>query len=165
MARIENRTFDELQPGDSASLVRQLTYKDIEVFAIVSGDVNPSHVDEAYAKSDMFHGVVAHGMWGAALISTVLGTELPGPGTIYVSQSLNFLRSVVPGDTLTVSATVLSKNTGTTTSRSNAVRRTSEVKRSSPAPRKCSPRSKRSRANAPSCLSCNCAGQGSATNA
>ncbi len=112
MARIENRTFDELQPGDSASLVRQLTYKDIEVFAIMSGDVNPSHVDEAYAKSDMFHGVVAHGMWGAALISTVLGTELPGPGTIYVSQSLNFLRSVVPGDTMTVSATVLSKNTG-----------------------------------------------------
>ena len=112
MARIENRTFDELQPGDSASLVRQLTYKDIEVFAIMSGDVNPSHVDEAYAKSDMFHGVVAHGMWGAALISTVLGTELPGPGTIYVSQSLNFLRSVVPGDTLTVSVTVLSKNTG-----------------------------------------------------
>src|SRR5450631_4592867 len=64
--RIENRTFDELQPGDTASLVRTLTYEDIELFAIMSGDVNPAHVDEAFAKSDMFHKVVAHGMWGGA---------------------------------------------------------------------------------------------------
>ena len=63
MQRIENKTFDELKPGDTASLVRMLTYKDIEVFAIMSGDVNPSHVDEAFAKSDIFHKVVAHGMW------------------------------------------------------------------------------------------------------
>ena len=60
--RIENRTFNELQIGDSATLVRTLTYKDIELFAIMSGDVNPAHVDEVFARSDMFHKVIAHGM-------------------------------------------------------------------------------------------------------
>lgn len=110
MTHIENRTFDEIEPGDSASLVRQLTFKDIEVFAIMTGDINPSHIDQVFAKSDMFHGVVAHGMWAGALFSTVLGTQLPGPGTVYVSQSLDFLRPVVPGDLLTVSVTVRSKN-------------------------------------------------------
>jgi len=108
--RIENRTFDELQPGDTASLVRTLTYEDIELFAIMSGDVNPAHVDEAFAKSDMFHKVVAHGMWGGSLISTVLGTQLPGPGTIYVEQSLHFRRPVGLGDTITVSVCVVSKD-------------------------------------------------------
>jgi phosphate acetyltransferase len=109
MERIENRTFDELKPGDTASLVRTLTHKDIELFAIMSGDVNPAHVDEAFAKSDMFHKVVAHGMWGGALISTVLGTQLPGPGTIYVDQSLHFRRPVGLGDTVTVTVTVKEK--------------------------------------------------------
>ena len=109
MPRIENKTFDELRPGDTASLVRTLTHKDIEVFAIMSGDVNPAHVDETFAKSDMFHKVVAHGMWGAALISTVLGTELPGPGTIYIDQSLHFGRPVGLGDTITVSVKVAKK--------------------------------------------------------
>ena len=92
MERIENRTFDEIELGDTASLVRTLTHKDIELFAIMSGDINPTHVDDAFAKSDMFHKVVAHGMWSGALISTVLGTQLPGPGTIYVDQSLHFRR-------------------------------------------------------------------------
>jgi len=109
MERIENKTFGELEPGDTASLVRTLTYKDIEVFAIMSGDINPTHVDEAFAKSDMFHKVVAHGMWGGSLISTVLGTQLPGPGTIYVDQSLHFHRPVGLGDTITVTAKVLNK--------------------------------------------------------
>ena len=95
--------------GDTASLVRTLTHKDIEVFAIMSGDVNPAHVDESFAKSDMFHKVVAQGMWGASLISTVLGTELPGPGTIYIDQSLHFLRPVGLGDTITVSVKVATK--------------------------------------------------------
>ena len=109
MQRIENKTFDELKLGDTASLVRTLTHKDIEVFAIMSGDVNPAHVDENFAKSDMFHKVVAHGMWGASLISTVLGTELPGPGTIYIDQSLHFRRPVGLGDTITVSVRVAKK--------------------------------------------------------
>jgi acyl dehydratase len=66
MERIENRTFDEIQLGDTASLVRTLTHQDIEVFAIMSGDINPAHVDQTFAKSDFFHKIVAHGMWGAA---------------------------------------------------------------------------------------------------
>ncbi|UYO53552.1 bifunctional enoyl-CoA hydratase/phosphate acetyltransferase [Rhodopseudomonas palustris] len=111
MEQIQNRTFDEIEVGDTASLVRTLTYRDIEVFAVMSGDVNPMHVDAAFAKSDMFHQVVAHGMWGGALISTLLGTQLPGPGTIYLDQSLRFARPVLLGDTVTVTVTVKEKNT------------------------------------------------------
>src|SRR5271170_5548581 len=107
--RIENRTFSELKVGDSASISRVLTYKDIELFAIMSGDVNPAHVDEEFAKTDMFHKIVAHGMWGGALISTVLGTKLPGPGAIYLSQSLKFLRPVGVGDTITATVIVSAK--------------------------------------------------------
>jgi len=106
MHPIENRTFDELRIGDSASLVRTLTARDIDLFAVMSGDVNPAHVDEEYAKSDVFHKVIAHGMWSGALISTVLGTQLPGPGTIYLGQSLRFHRPVGIGDTLTVTLRV-----------------------------------------------------------
>jgi phosphotransacetylase/acyl dehydratase len=109
MEQIENRTFDEIKLGDTASLVRTLTYKDIEVSAIMSGDVNPAHVDQTFAQSDFFHKIVAHGMWGAALISTVLGTQLPGPGAIYVDQSLHFLRPVGLGDTITVTVTATKK--------------------------------------------------------
>ena len=61
----------------TASLVRTLSREDIELFAVMPGDVNPAHVDEAYAKSDRFHTIIAHGMWGAALISMLLGTKLP----------------------------------------------------------------------------------------
>jgi phosphate acetyltransferase/phosphate butyryltransferase len=107
--RIENRTFDELQVGDTAGIARTLTYKDIELFAIMSGDVNPAHVDEEFAKSDMFHQIIAHGMWGGALISTVLGTQLPGPGAIYLGQSLKFRRPVCLGDTITVTVRVAEK--------------------------------------------------------
>jgi len=107
--RIENRTFDELQVGDTASIVRTLTYKDIELFAIMSGDVNPAHVDEEFAKSDMFHRIIAHGMWGGALISTVLGTQLPGPGAVYLVQSLRFRRPVCLGDRITVTVKVAEK--------------------------------------------------------
>jgi phosphotransacetylase/acyl dehydratase len=111
MKRIENRTFDELKIGDSASLMHTLTYKDIQLFAAISGDVNPAHVDPAFAKDDMFHKIIAHGMWGGALISTVLGTELPGPGAIYLGQSLQFRRPVGLGDTITVTVRVAEKNT------------------------------------------------------
>jgi phosphate acetyltransferase/phosphate butyryltransferase len=108
MDTIRNRTFDELRVGDSATLARTLTRKDIELFAVMSGDVNPAHLDEEYARSDMFHKVIAHGMWSGALISTVLGTQLPGPGTIYLGQSLRFLKPVGLGDTVTVTLTVAS---------------------------------------------------------
>lgn len=110
MEYLENRTFDEIKIGDSASLTRTLTEKDIQVFAIMSGDINPAHVDEEYAKSDMFHKVIGHGMWGGALISTVLGTQLPGPGAIYVGQTIRFKKPVAIGDTLTVTVTALEKN-------------------------------------------------------
>lgn len=112
MSLIENHTFDEIRIGDSASLSRTLTRKDIELFAILSGDVNPAHVDEEFARGDMFHGIIAHGMWGAALISTVLGTELPGPGAIYLGQTLRFLHPVAPGDTVVVSVSVCEKDEG-----------------------------------------------------
>ena len=106
---IINRCFDEIKVGDSASINRRLTQKDIKLFAVMSGDVNPAHMDEDYAKDSMFHEVIAHGLWGGSLISTVLGKLLPGPGTIYLSQSLKFKRPVVLGDVLTVTVTAKEK--------------------------------------------------------
>lgn len=111
MAFIENKTFDEIHIGDTATLSHVLTKKDIELFAIMSGDVNPAHVDAEFAKEDMFHHIIAHGMWGASLISTVLGTMLPGPGTIYLDQTLKFQHPVSIGDTLNVTITALQKKT------------------------------------------------------
>lgn len=107
---LENITYDELQIGQSARLLRTLTVNDIQAFAAVSGDTNPAHLDDQYANATLFHGVIAHGMWSGALISALLGTEFPGPGTIYVSQNLNFSRPVRVGDTLVVTATVMTKD-------------------------------------------------------
>lgn len=107
---LENRPFDEIQVGETAELVRTLTLQDVDAFAVVSGDVNPTHVDREFAESDVFHKVIAHGMWGGALISNVLGTQLPGPGTIYLEQSLKFLTPVGVGDTVTVQVTVREKS-------------------------------------------------------
>jgi acyl dehydratase len=106
---IENRTFEEIEIGESAALERTLTWEDIELFAVMSGDVNPAHVDEEYARTDMFHRIVGHGMWGASLISTLLGTRLPGPGAIYLEQTLSFRHPVSIGDTVTATVTVTSK--------------------------------------------------------
>jgi phosphate acetyltransferase/phosphate butyryltransferase len=110
MGYIENKTFDEIKVGDWVSLERTLTRNDINLFAVMSGDINPAHVDEEYAKSDMFHKIIAHGMWGGTLISTLLGTKLPGPGTIYVGQAVSFRRPVALGDTITVTVTATAKN-------------------------------------------------------
>lgn len=107
---INNKTFNEIDIGDSASLRRTLALKDIQLFAIMSGDINPAHLDEDYAQKDMFHKIIAHGMWGGSLISTILGTLLPGPGTIYLSQSFKFLRPVGVGDTVTAHVTVTRKH-------------------------------------------------------
>ncbi len=107
---IENRPLAEIRVGDSASLTRTLRPRDISLFALVSGDVNPAHLDKEYADADRFHGVVAHGLWGGSLISAVLGTELPGPGTIYLAQSLRFLRPVKVGDAITARVTVREKD-------------------------------------------------------
>lgn len=109
MQYIQNRTFDEIQVGDKAVLTRILTEQDIELFAIMSGDINPAHLDKEYVKTDIFHEIVAHGMWGGALLSTVLGTQLPGPGTIYLGQTLKFLHPIVVGDQVHVTVTVTKK--------------------------------------------------------
>lgn len=110
MNLIENHTFDEINVGDTAQLTRMLKIEDIQLFAAMSGDVNPTHVDAEYANGSQFHGLIAHGMWGGALISTVLGTEYPGPGTVYLGQSLRFLRPLHVGDTLDVRVTVVAKD-------------------------------------------------------
>jgi phosphate acetyltransferase len=107
---IENVTYDELRVGQSARLSRTLCQDDIAAFAAVSGDVNPAHVDPEYAEQTLFHGVIAHGMWSAALISRLLGTCLPGPGTIYLAQTLQFQRPVRIGDELRITATVTAKD-------------------------------------------------------
>jgi phosphate acetyltransferase/phosphate butyryltransferase len=107
---IRNRTFDEIAVGDCVSIERTLTASDIQLFAAMSGDINPQHIDAEFAASTRFHGVIAHGMWGAALISAVLGTRLPGPGTIYLNQTLSFHAPVRVGDTLKITATVTSRD-------------------------------------------------------
>ena len=109
MDQIRNRTFDEIAVGDSATLTRTATLKDIALFAAASGDVNPAHMDDDFAAGQRFGHVVVHGMWTASLISALLGTELPGPGTIYLAQDLRFLRPVKPGDTVTANIRVREK--------------------------------------------------------
>lgn len=107
---IENLTYDEIHLGQRAQMRRTLTRDDINAFALVSGDLNPAHVDDEYAEGTRFHSVIAHGMWAGALISSVLGTDFPGPGTIYIEQSLRFHRPVHVGDTLVVAVVVVEKD-------------------------------------------------------
>jgi len=109
-AWVENHPYEELAVGQQATLVRQLCWEDIEAFAAVSGDTNPAHLDPEFARDSLFHRVIAHGMWGASLISALLGTEFPGPGTIYLRQDLHFTRPVRLNDSLTVLVTVKSKD-------------------------------------------------------
>ena len=109
VARLKNRTFDEIRVGDQASLVHVVGRDDIALFAAVSGDENPAHLDATYAATDMFGHIVAHGMWTGALVSAVLGTKLPGPGTVYLEQDLKFLKPVTPGDTITATVAVREK--------------------------------------------------------
>jgi len=106
---IENHVFDEIKVGDQATISRTLSRDDIMLFAAVSGDVNPAHVDEEFARNAKFQEIIAHGMWGGALISTVLGTVLPGPGTIYVGQTLRFHGPIGVGDTIRVTVTATEK--------------------------------------------------------
>jgi phosphate acetyltransferase len=103
---LENRVFSEIALGDSASLSRTVTLDDIALFSVISGDVNPAHLDKDYAASDLFHHIIAQGVLTAGLISAVLGTKLPGPGTIYLGQELKFRAPVSPGDTITATVTV-----------------------------------------------------------
>ena len=93
--------------GESAKLVKTITQSDIEQFAELVGDRNPVHVNPDFAKKTRFGRPIAHGMWGLSLVSAVLGTKLPGPGTIYLSQTVQFKAPVFAGDTLTAKVKVL----------------------------------------------------------
>lgn len=107
---LRNLTFDEIAVGDTASIERVLLYEDIQLFAVLSGDLNPQYIDPEFAASSRFHEVIASGGWGAALISSILGTYLPGPGTIYLGQTLNFLAPIRIGDALTIRVKVTAKD-------------------------------------------------------
>lgn len=98
--------IEDLQPGMSGSVSKTVTEADIVLFAGVSTDVNPVHLDESYAKTTPFGGRIAHGMLSAGFISAVLANKLPGPGTIYLGQTLRFKAPVRPGDTVTATVTV-----------------------------------------------------------
>lgn len=98
--------FEDLSVGQSADMTRVVTAADIDAFAEVSGDTNPVHLDADYARTTTFQDRIAHGMLSGAYISAVLGTRLPGPGAIYLSQSLRFRRPVRIGDAVTARVTV-----------------------------------------------------------
>ena len=98
--------FDELSVGQTAEMSRVVGSADIEAFAEVSGDNNPVHLDEDYARTTTFGERIAHGMLSGAYISAILGTKLPGPGAIYLSQTLRFRRPVKIGDLVVARATV-----------------------------------------------------------
>lgn len=102
MPRLTNIPFDQIQLGDKRQYSKTLSREDVVLFAKTSGDVNPVHLDEAYAKTTEFGECIGHGMWSGALISAAIATTLPGPGSIYRSQSIKFLKPVKIGDTLTV---------------------------------------------------------------
>ena len=99
--------IEDLEIGMTRSLTKVVTENDIEAFAEVSTDRNPVHLDEAYARDTIFSGRIAHGMLTAGLISAVVGEQLPGHGTVYLSQSLKFLAPVRPGDAVTAEVEVL----------------------------------------------------------
>ena len=98
--------LDELSVGQSAEMVRVVGAADIEAFAAVSGDVNPVHLDEEFAATTSFGERIAHGMLAASFISALMGTKLPGPGVIYLTQSLKFRRPVKIGDEVTTRVTI-----------------------------------------------------------
>lgn len=98
--------FEDLKEGMSATFGKTITDADICIFAGISGDTNPVHLNDEFAAQTMFKTRIAHGMFGAGLISAVLGTKLPGPGCIYVGQTLKFRAPVRVGDTLMAKATV-----------------------------------------------------------
>ena len=92
--------------GDNASITKTITDEDIHTFADVTGDHNPLHLNDEYARDTKFGRRIAHGMLGASLISSVLANKLPGAGSVYLSQSLRFVKPVLPGDTITARVTV-----------------------------------------------------------
>jgi 3-hydroxybutyryl-CoA dehydratase len=105
------KTINDMAIGDSAEFTKTVSETDVYLFAGVTGDFNPAHVDEEYAKTTFFKKRIAHGMLSAGFISTVLGTKLPGAGAVYMKQELAFLAPVYMGDTITARVEVVDINT------------------------------------------------------
>ena len=95
------KTIEEMRVGDTAKFSKTVSESDVYLFAGVTGDLNPAHVSEEFAKDTFFKTRIAHGMLSASFISTVIGTMLPGPGSVYMRQEANFLAPVKFGDTIT----------------------------------------------------------------
>ncbi len=98
---MRGKKIDELKIGDCAEFAKTVSESDVYLFAGITGDLNPAHIDQNYAEKTHFKTRIAHGMLGAGFISAVIGTRLPGPGTIYLNQTLAFLAPVNIGDTIT----------------------------------------------------------------
>lgn len=103
------KTIDEMNIGDTAEFTKTVTETDVYLYAGVTGDLNPAHINETFAKGTLYKGRIVHGMLSAGLISAVFGMSLPGAGTIYISQSLEFKRPVRIGDTITARVEVIEK--------------------------------------------------------
>lgn len=109
MSQLTNFTYDDITIGQTAEYSKTLTEQDIVMFAATSGDTNPVHLDAEFAATTPFEGRIAHGMWTGGLISAAIALNLPGPGSIYLGQSLSFRKPVMLGDTITVTLEVLEK--------------------------------------------------------
>jgi len=106
MDELRGKYLDEITDGMTAVFSKTVTEADIVLFAGITGDTNPVHLDEEFAKPTMFKGRIAHGMLTAGFISAVFGTKLPGPGSVYISQTMNFMAPVLIGETITAVATI-----------------------------------------------------------
>ena len=107
--RLHGFYFEDLEVGQSDEYSRTISESDILIFAGVSGDTNPVHLNHEFASETMFEGCIAHGLLTASYISTVIGTKMPGPGCIYVGQTLKFKGPVKAGDTVIARATIMEK--------------------------------------------------------
>jgi 3-hydroxybutyryl-CoA dehydratase len=106
---MRGKTMDEINVGDAAQFSKTITESDVYLFARITGDLNPAHINEDYARNTFFKSRIAHGVLAGGFISAVLGMQLPGPGTIYIRQELNFLAPMRFGDTITARVTVTEK--------------------------------------------------------
>ena len=109
---MNGKSIDQFNIGDSAEFTKTITEYDVYQYAGVTGDFNPVHINEVYAKETFFKKRIAHGMLAGGLISAVLGTSLPGPGSVYLRQELNFTAPVYFGDTVTAKVEIVDINTG-----------------------------------------------------
>lgn len=104
---MQGKTFDQLKVGEQADFSKTVSEADVYLFAGITGDFNPAHINEAYARDTPFKSRIAHGMLVAGFVSNIIGTQLPGPGTIYMQQELTFLAPVYIGDTISARVEVV----------------------------------------------------------